>query len=148
MATILRCLVVYAVLLVLFRLSGKRALHKATVFDLVLVLVIAETVQTALVGDDPSLTRATVVATTLVLVDVVLSYAKQRSARLDRWLDGLPLTLVEEGVPVREALERSRVDEADIRQAARELHGLATMDDVRFAVLEKDGRISIVPRTR
>jgi uncharacterized membrane protein YcaP (DUF421 family) len=146
MNSVIDVVMLYVFLVLLFRCTGKRTLHQATVFDLVLLLVIAEACQQALLGDDPSLTQAVVVITTLVLVDVALSVAKQRWIGVDRWLDGRPLLLVEDGRPLAERMRLSRVDEEDILVAARELQGLERIDQIRYAVLERDGRISIVPR--
>ncbi len=146
MSAIARSLFLYALLVVLFRCAGKRTLREVTVFDLVLLLLIAEAAQQGLIGEDPSLTHAIVVITTLVLTDIVLALVKQRFPRVDRWLEGVPIVLVEDGVPLREFMKRSAVDESDVLQAARERHGLERMDQIRFAVLERDGAISIVPR--
>jgi len=145
MAAVLSAILVYAFLIVLFRCAGKRTLHQATVFDLVLLLLIAEGAQQVLIGDDPSLTQAVVVISTLVLVDIALSVAKQRWKRVDNWLDGRPVVLLEGGRPLPESMRYSRVDEDDILEAARELRGIERLDQIRCAVLERDGKISIVP---
>ncbi len=145
MAAIVRSLFLYGLMVVLFRCAGKRTLRDVTVFDLVLLLLIAEAAQQGLIGDDPSLTQAVVVITTLVMTDVVLALVKQRFPRVDRWLEGVPIVLLEDGEPLREVMRRSAVDESDILQAARERHGLERLDQIRFAVLERDGNISIVP---
>ena len=82
MDTVIRALAVYAAILIMTRISGRRTLSQVTVFDLVLVLLIAETAQNALVGQDGSLTNAIVLMATLILTDVVLSLAKSRV----RWI--------------------------------------------------------------
>ncbi len=146
MATILKTIFVYVAFVLLFRAAGKRTLHEMTVFDLVLLLLIAEAAQAALIGDDPSVTHALVVIVTLVLVDIALAYLKQRSRALDRWIEGVPIVLVEDGEPLREVMDRSAVDEEDILTAARERHGIERLEEIRLAVLERDGNISIVPR--
>lgn len=146
MATILKTVFFYVTFVLLFRAAGKRTLHEMTVFDLVLLLLIAEAAQVALIGDDPSVTHALVVIVTLVLVDIALAYLKQRSRALDRWIEGVPVVLVENGEPLREVMDRSAVDEEDILSAARERQGIERMEEIRLAVLERDGNISIVPR--
>jgi uncharacterized membrane protein YcaP (DUF421 family) len=148
MVVLLKTLFLYGTFVVLFRCAGKRTLHEMTVFDLVLLLLIAEAAQVALIGDDPSLTHALVVIVTLVMIDVLLAFLKQRSHKVDRWLEGVPLVLVENGMPIAELMRRSAVDEDDILQAARERYGLERMDQIRLAVLERDGNISIIPRAR
>jgi uncharacterized membrane protein YcaP (DUF421 family) len=147
MSAVLHPILLYAFLVLLFRLAGKRTLHQATVFDLVLLLVISESAQQVLLEDDPSLTRALIVIATLVLMDIGLSLVKRRWPAADHWLDGRPLLLLDEGRPLQERMHRSRVDEGDILEAARELHGLERLEQIRYAVLERDGRISIIPRT-
>lgn len=146
MRTIVTAAAVYAALVLLFRIAGKRTLRDVTVFDLVLLLVISEATQQALTRDDSSLTQALVVITTLVAIDIALSFVKQRWPALDRWLEGLPVILVEDGKPLRAPMQRARVDEGDILQAARQESGLASLDEIRWAILERDGHISIVPK--
>lgn len=145
MDTVLRAAAIYALLLVVFRLAGKRALSEATTFDLLLVLVIAETTQQALVGEDRSLMGAAILIVTFVSMDVAMSILKTRSRRMERLLEGTPVTLVVEGTFQRRAMERSRVDEADVLEAARESRGIERLDQIRLAAPGRTGRISIVP---
>jgi uncharacterized membrane protein YcaP (DUF421 family) len=77
---------------------------------------------------------------------MTLSWIKERSPRLSRWMEGVPLVIVEDGRPLRDRMEKSRIDEGDILAAARELRGLERMDQIKFAVLERSGGISIVPK--
>jgi uncharacterized membrane protein YcaP (DUF421 family) len=93
MESVLRALAIYAMLLVVFRLVGKRALAQITTFDFVLVLVIAEATQQGLLGNDYSLTNAFLVIVTLVAADVWLSVLKQRVPAVEPWLDGVPVVL-------------------------------------------------------
>lgn len=143
---ILQALVLYVALVVLFRVAGKRTLRDTNVFDLVLLLMISEATQEVLIGSDRSLTQALVVITTLVTLDVLCSYLKHFSPSFDRWLEGLPVVLVARGVPQIKRMDHSRVDDGDILQAARETHGLERMEQIQWAVLERDGNISIVPK--
>jgi uncharacterized membrane protein YcaP (DUF421 family) len=99
MDAILRGASVYIVLLIVFRISGRRTLGEMTPFDFVLLLIIAETTQQALLGDDFTVTNAFLLITTLVLIDIVICYMKTRFDRFDRILDGLPMVLVEHGQP-------------------------------------------------
>ena len=140
--------VLYVALVALFRVAGKRTLRDTNVFDLVLLLMISEATQNVLVGEDRSLTQALVVITTLVTLDVLCSYLKQLSPSFDRWLEGLPVVLVARGVPQPVRMAQSRVDESDILQAARETQGLSRLDEIQWAVLERDGNISVVPKER
>ncbi len=146
MDSVLRSLAIYFVLLLIFRVAGTRTLAQITTFDFVLLLVIGEATQQALLGNDFSLTNAFVIVVTLIGVDVLLSMWKQKSARAARWLEGTPLVLVEDGRPLHDRMDRARVDESDILSAARELQGLERMDQIKYAVLERSGGITVVPR--
>jgi uncharacterized membrane protein YcaP (DUF421 family) len=145
MESVLRGLTIYVILFVVIRFSGRRTLAEMTPFDLVLILIIAETTQQALLGDDFSLTNAVVLILTLTLIDIALSYLKQSSGRLALWLDGTPTILIEDGKLDQHAMKQSRVEEADILEAARQLQGLETLAQVKHAVLETNGAISIIP---
>lgn len=148
METVLRAASVYFILLVLFRLTGRRSLHQITTFDLVLLLVIGEVTQPALVGDDMSVTTAVIAIVTLLLFDVVFSLIKRDVPFADRVLDGQPTLLVLRGVPLRREMRMARVDLSDVMQAARERQGIVQLEEIGMAVLEVGGAISIIPRER
>jgi uncharacterized membrane protein YcaP (DUF421 family) len=145
MDAIYRGAMVYVFLLLIFRLAGRRTLAQMTTFDMVLLLVISEATQNALIGDDFSITNALLVIMTLVSLDILLSLLKLSSPWVDRLLDGKPTILVEHGRSLTDLMKRARVDEADILTAAREKHGLERMDQIKYAVLETSGGISIIP---
>jgi uncharacterized membrane protein YcaP (DUF421 family) len=145
MDAILRGASVYLLLLVILRLSGRRTLGEMTSFDFVLLLIIAETTQQALLGEDFSVTNSLLLITTLVGIDIIISYMKTRFDRIDRIFDGLPMVIVEHGQPLQERLKKSRLDEHDVLAAARRLQGLERMEQIKYAVLETDGGISIIP---
>lgn len=136
----------YFLLLIVIRVAGKRTLAEITTFDLVLLLIIGESTQQALIGNDYSFTNAVVLIITLVFIDIALSLIKQRSARLDRWIEGTPVLIMKDGVPLTRALQNARIDESDILEAARKLRGLERLDQIKYAILEKDGGITIVPK--
>jgi uncharacterized membrane protein YcaP (DUF421 family) len=133
-------------LLLLFRLDGKRSLAQITTFDIVLLLIIAEAIQQGLLGDDFSVTNAFLVITTLFAIDVGMSLGKRRSKMLDKITEGVPMVLVEDGRPLRDRMGKLRVDKEDILTTARERQGLERMDQIRYAVLERSGGISIIPK--
>jgi uncharacterized membrane protein YcaP (DUF421 family) len=145
--TVLRGLTIYVFLLVLFRVSGKRSLAQITTFDFVLLLIIAETTQQALLGDDFSITNSFLLITVLFGFDIALSLLKQRWQWLDKLLEDVPLVLVKDGQPLSERMAKERVDKEEILEAARELQGLERMEDIKYAVLERNGRITIVPKS-
>lgn len=148
MESIIRGLVIYFFLLVIFRISGKRTLSQATEFDLVLLLIISEVVQEAMVDDDHSITNSFLLIMTLVGTGILLSWIKQRFPSTERILDGEALMIVENGRQLTDRMNRERVDEKDILEAARALHGLERMDQIKYAILERNGDISIVPKEK
>lgn len=148
MESILRGAAVYFVLLVVLRFSGRRTLSQMTPFDLVLVLIVVETTQQALLGDDFSIVNATLLIITLFAIDIGLSYLKRSSKTVDAWLDGRPTLLATNGSLDQEALRRTRMSKDDILEAARQLHGLERLEQIKYAVLEADGDISIIPLER
>ena len=148
MESVLRAAALYFVLLLLIRLSGRRSLQETTPFDLVLLLVIGEATQQALLGEDFSMVNSVVVIATLLLINVLLSQLKRRSPLAERVIEGVPTVIVADGKPIEDRMRRARVNETDVMQAARQLQGIETMAEIRWAVLESDGTISIVPKAR
>jgi uncharacterized membrane protein YcaP (DUF421 family) len=144
--TVFRTAAIYGFLLVLFRLAGKRTLAQMTSFDLLLVLVIGDATQQALIGDDFTLGTAFVAVASLVLLDVVLGSIKARSPVIDRIVDGLPLILVDRGTLLRDRMVREGIDVDDILAAGREQCGLRQLDEIDFVVLERSGGLSVVPK--
>ncbi len=146
MDSILRALAVYLFLVVLFRISGKRTLSKVTTFDAVLLLIISEAVQQALIDTDNSMTNAFIVVSTLVGCNLLLSLLKNRWSPLERAVEGVPVVLVKDGEALRERMLKERVDEDDVLHAARQAHGLLRLDQIRYAILESGGGITVIPR--
>jgi uncharacterized membrane protein YcaP (DUF421 family) len=146
MDSIVRAAVVYLFLMVVFRIAGRRTLGDLTAFDFVLVLIISEAIQQALLDDDNSMTNGFLVVLTLVGLNVLLSLIKLRSHTVEKLLDGVPTILVEEGRPLTERMGKARVDVEDVMQAARQLQGLERLDQIRYAVLERTGGITIIPK--
>jgi uncharacterized membrane protein YcaP (DUF421 family) len=146
MESVIRPALVYLFLLLLLRLTGKRTLAQITTFDFVLLLIISEASQQALIGEDNSMINGAIVVATLIGLNILMSLLKQRSKWFDRLLDDIPLVIVADGKPLKERMDKSRVDEEDVLDAARETHGLERLDQIRHAILERDGKISIIPR--
>ncbi len=146
MDSVLRATVVYLFLLIIFRIAGRRTLGQITTFDFVLLLIISEATQQAMIGEDFSITNAILVIGTLVALDIALSIWKQRSPKLDKVLEGVPMIIVENGRPIKELMSRARVGEEDVLTSARELQGLERMDQIKYAVLERNGSITIIPK--
>lgn len=146
MDAVFRAAAIYFFLLVIFRIAGARTLAQMTTFDFVLLLIVAEATQQGLIGDDFSLTQAMLVIVTLIGIDIGLSLLKDKLPLLDKWIEGTPLIIVQDGKPLQERMKGARVDESDVLAAARELQGLERMDQIKFAVLERTGEISIIPK--
>jgi uncharacterized membrane protein YcaP (DUF421 family) len=144
--TFFRVLAIYVFLLVVFRLAGQRTLAQMNSFDLVLVLVIGDATQQALIGDDFTIGTAVVAISSLIVLDVVFGYVKCRWSVVDRAIDGLPLILVDRGIVLAERMAREGIDLSDILSAGRQQHGLRRLDQIDFAVLERSGGLSIIPR--
>jgi uncharacterized membrane protein YcaP (DUF421 family) len=119
-----------------------------TTFDFVLLLIVSESVQQGLVAENRSITAAILVVMTLVMIDLVLSFAKQKWHGLERVMDGVPVLLVEHGRALTEPMRKERIDEDDILEAARKTRGLEKLEQIRYAVLERNGGISIVPEEK
>lgn len=145
MDSILRAISIYVLLLILFRVAGKRSLADVTTFDLLLLMIIGEATQQALLGDDFSGINAMLVIITLIVIDIGLSLVKLRHPFVDLLLEGSPTLIVEHGRPLQARLAEARLREEDILLAARQSQGLERMEQIRFAILEKNGRISIIP---
>jgi uncharacterized membrane protein YcaP (DUF421 family) len=145
MDAVIRAVAIYVFLFIVFRVAGKRALSEMNAFDLLLLLIISEATQQAMVDSDNSVTHALVLITTLVGLDIGLSLVKRRSKGAAKVMDSVPLILVENGRVVREHMERERVDEEDVLESARELHGIGRMEEIRYAVLERNGKITVIP---
>ena len=148
MEPVLRAAAMYMILLLLFRIAGRRTLAEASTFDFVLLLIISEATQQAMTGSDYSITNALLVIGTLILLDVLFTFLLTRFRGLDKAVNGLPLVVVAQGQPLRERMASARVDEYDVLEAARRTRGLERMDQIKFAVLERSGGISIIPFER
>ncbi|MBB3311911.1 uncharacterized membrane protein YcaP (DUF421 family) [Rhizobium sp. BK196] len=146
MDAVVRGVAIYFTLLVIIRLSGRRTLAQMTPFDLVIVLVISETTQQAMLADDFSITNSVLLILTLFTTDIALSYLKRWSRRTARLIDGVPTVLVTNGVYDEAALKGSRLQREDVMEAARTAQGIESVEDIRFAILEVSGNISIIPK--
>ena len=145
MNPVVRGILVYVFLLLVLRIMGKRSLADTTTFDLVVLLIISEVTQQAMIGKDDSLTAAAILITTLLGMDLLLTLLKRPFKLFEKIVEGTPLIIVDHGKPLKERMDKTKVDESDILQAARLNLGLERMDQVKYAVLEKDGTISVIP---
>ena len=140
-----RAAVVYIALLAGLRVRGKRELGQMTVFDLVVVLLLANAVQNAMVGSDTSVQGGLVAAFVLLVVNRLVAAARLHSGVWGRLIEGSPTVLIQEGQVLDAAVRKEGLERTQIEMAMRE-HGIDSLSDVRLAVMETDGSISIVPR--
>jgi uncharacterized membrane protein YcaP (DUF421 family) len=143
--SVLRVVAIYGFLLLIFRVTGKRTLAQITAFDFILLLIIGEATQQALLGNDFSVVNAWIVIGTLMFLELGLSLVKDRWPRLDMVLESAPLVIVENGRLLTDRIAHERVDVNDVLAAARERHGLERLEQIKYAVLERSGGITIVP---
>ena len=142
---LLRTCVVYVAVLFGFRLSGKRQIGQMTPFDLVLILLIANAVQNAMVGPDTSLLGGLIAAGALLATNWAVSFVRHRSRRFREVVEGEPALLISDGKLLQSEVDRQEIDMSELEESIRE-HGIESIDQVKMAVLEVDGTISIVPR--
>lgn len=139
----IRPLVVYGFLLVAFRFSGKRELGQATLFDFLILLLISNVVQNAMIGDDLSIGGAFAGVAVLLALSWALNKLTAHSPKLRKLLEGSPTLLVHNGTVLEKAMRKESVSLNDLLTAFRE-QGIASLSEVRYAVLELDGKISII----
>jgi uncharacterized membrane protein YcaP (DUF421 family) len=145
MDTIFHTAAIYLILLLLFALFGKRSLADVTIFDFVILLLISEVTGEVLLGER-SVTAAALSVMTLLTLSWVFDILAFRSKRLDTLLNDSPTILVQHGHVLEERAREFHVDEDDILQQSRSSQGLERLDHIKYAVLERDGQISIVPQ--
>jgi uncharacterized membrane protein YcaP (DUF421 family) len=141
---VLRTAAIYLIVLIGLRLAGKREIGQMTVFDLVVLLLLANAVQNAMVGPDTSLAGGMLAAVVLLVLNATVARLRLRWPRLRRLVEGTPTLLVLHGEVIPAHLRREGVDQETLEAALRE-HGVADLGDVEMAVLEIDGSISVVP---
>jgi len=140
---VLRAVVVYAVVLVLVRLSGKRTVGQFTPFDLLLVVLLGNAVQNSLIGEDSSLAGGLILASTLLALNWGVGFVTARNPRLDRIVEGEPVVLARNGQVLWRVLRRENVSRADFESAKRK----SDCDDdarIAIAVLETNGAITVI----
>jgi uncharacterized membrane protein YcaP (DUF421 family) len=146
MDAVIRAAVIYLILFIVFRIAGKRSLAEVTTFDFLLLLIISEAVSDALSNNDYSLTNATLLVVTLVGIDILISFLTERSQVFSKVVDSVPLILINNGKLLKDRMDKVRVSEEDLLQYARESQGVERLDQIKYAVLEKSGGVSIIPK--
>jgi uncharacterized membrane protein YcaP (DUF421 family) len=140
-----RAAIVYVFLLVILRFTGRRQVGQLAPFDLVLLLVLSNTVQNAMNAGDNSLVAGLILAASIIVLNSLLALLTWRSKRLENLVEGRPQILVHDGRVNQRVLKRERLTHHELMAALRS-GGCASVEDVQFAILENNGRISVVPR--
>ena len=142
-----RSIVVFFFVFVLMRIVGRRELSTLEPFDLILLIVLGDSVQQALTQDDYSVTGAFIVVTTIALLQVFMSYLNFRVPRLRPLINGEPIVIVQDGRVIEGNARRERLTLDDIAEAAR-LQQIASLDDVQWAVLETSGELTFIEKQK
>jgi uncharacterized membrane protein YcaP (DUF421 family) len=146
MDIVLRALLAFLFVLLLTRVVGRRELSTLEPFDLILLVIIGDLIQQGVTQDDYSVTGMLLAGGTIALLTVLVSYANFRIPFVRPVLEGQPVIVVEDGSPIKRNLDRNRITHEELLAAAR-LQGIASLDDVRWAVLETSGSISFIEKT-
>ena len=141
---VVRAVVVYAFLLVLLRLTGKRQVGQLAPFDLVLLLVLSNAVQNSMNGGDNSITGGLILATTLILLNFGVGWLTYRSKGLEALIEGRPIIIVHDGKIDHRAMRRVQMTKHELEAALR-AEGCAGPEEVRFAVIENNGHVTVIP---
>jgi uncharacterized membrane protein YcaP (DUF421 family) len=142
---IVRTAIVYLFLVVVMRVSGKREVGQMSILELIVILIISDAVQNSMVGENTTIWGGLVAVLTLLGLDAALKGLSNRSSRVRHVIVGEPRLLVRDGRLLTKALDEEGVEPEEVRAAVR-AHGVARVEDVRLAVLEVDGSISVIPR--
>jgi len=143
---ILRAAAVYVFLLVALRFAGKRQLGQMSSFDLVVLLMISNVVQNAMIGNDNSITGGLIGATTILVLNYAVARSVFGSKRLERFVEGAPTVLIHDGKLIESNLHRELLTHDELMAALRK-QGIFAVEDVKFALLEETGAITAVKRT-
>ncbi len=142
---IIRAVIIYVVFFIGLRLFGKRELGQFTTFDLVLVLLVANALQPAITGPDQSVTGGAIIVVILLVFNRGVAMLRSRWPWFDAVIEPPPTVVVQDGQIIKAALEKEGLSGTDVEMAIRE-HGVEKVSEVKQAVLENDGSISVVTK--
>ncbi len=145
MDIVVRALLAFAFVFFLTRIVGRRELSSLEPFDVIMLVMLGDLVQQGVTQNDFSVTGALLVGSTIGLLTVFVSYASFRFPRLRPALDGEPVIVLEDGKPIDRNLRRNRITHEELAAEAR-LQQFDSLADLRWAVLETNGRISFIPK--
>ena len=142
---VVRGLAVYAFLLIMLRITGKRQVGQLAPFDLILLLILSNSVQNSMNAGDNSLLGGLISATTLILANWLISYSTYSSRAAERLVDGDALVLIRDGRVIDSVVENERITRAELETALRQA-GSFSVSDVKLAMLEPNGHVSVWAR--
>jgi uncharacterized membrane protein YcaP (DUF421 family) len=146
MDLVIRATVIFFFIFLVTRIAGRRELSSMQPFDLILLVVIGDLVQQGITQSDESVTGALIVISTITLLSVLVSWVSFRSGRVRLVTEGESIILVEDGDVIERNLRRERLTRGDLEEEARRQQ-VASLSDIRWAILERDGSISVIPKT-
>lgn len=143
---VIRGSVIYLFIFVVVRLIGKKKLGELAPFDLVLLLIMSESIQNAIIGDDHSITAGLICVSVLGLLNVIINNLSFRYRWFEKIIDGQPEVIILNGKIHKKVLKREKISDAELFEALRE-HEIMNPEDVKCAILEADGKISVIKYT-
>jgi uncharacterized membrane protein YcaP (DUF421 family) len=146
MDLVIRAVVVFFFVLILTRVIGRRELSQLAPFDLILLIILGDALQQGLTQDDYSVTGAVLIVGTFAVLQVGMSWLGFRFRALRPILEGEPLIIVEDGKPIEKNLKRERLTLDELMESAR-MHEIGSLDDVKWAVVERNGEISFLKKS-
>ena len=142
---IARAVLVYGFLIIILRLTGKRQIGQLAPFDLVLLLVLSNALQNSMNGGDNSVVGGFISAATLIALNALIGYLTYKSKLVEGFIEGHPRVLIHNGKLYPEALRNERLTHHELMSALRS-GGCASIEEVRSAILEPDGQITVIQR--
>ena len=139
---VFRALVVYLLLILLLRLSGKRQIGELSPFDLVLLLIISNAVENSMNGGDDSLLSGIILATTLIVANYVMGFISYKSKKLEKFIEGRPQVLIHEGKIFDEVMKESKLTRLELDTTLRQM-GYFDLKEVKLAILENNGKVTV-----
>jgi uncharacterized membrane protein YcaP (DUF421 family) len=145
MGTILRAAAAYCFLFIVLRIIGRRSIAQTTPVELIVIFLFGGITIQAVVSDDRSLVNAFLGVITIGLMHVIVAALKQRDPGFRRWADGTPIVVFDGGKWIRQPMDALQIQEQDVMAAARD-KGIQRAEDIQYAIVERNGRISIVQK--
>ena len=145
MGAVFRAIFGYCFLVLMVRIVGRRPGKQLTPFEFVLIFFMGGVTLTPMVGDDRSLTNALLTIASIAVTHFVLSWLKQVSPAVGRIIDGTPLVLLDKGEWQTETLAKTAIQDSDVMGTARD-QGIKSLEEIEYAVLERNGEISVIPK--